>query len=151
MAGAVEALTSTAEVADTNANKNDTTGTAQNASTNVPFRLNTASLSSGTDVDYVKFQAPAGSTGKHLHVTTTSGTDVNTDTEVTLFTGTGTTAFDGGVHDDDVGCFFGCANYGEDFQTTATLTEGNNYWIKVDAGQTYSTSDTDYVLIFWIE
>lgn len=151
MAGAVEALTSAAEGTDTGQTSNGTTATAL-AATAIPFRMTAAKIANVGDVDYVKFTAPASAAGKHLHVTTTAGPDPQTDTAVEIFNGTGATPFDG-PHDDDVGCFFGCQNYGEDFVTSSALVANQTYWIKITAGSTYTTgtTDTDYVLIIWLE
>ena len=144
--GLTEALTSAAEVATSN----DLPANAQSAG-GIPFRLTAASISTGGDVDYVKFVAPTGSTGKHLHVDTDAGNDTFTDTAVTITTGNnGTTAWEP-KHDDGANCsFFGCDG-GEDFTTTATLTAGTTYYIRVEAGANYMSSDTDYVMLLWLE
>lgn len=145
LTGAAEALTSAAEVTTAN----DTFQNAQ-AFTGVPLRMTGASISADADVDYVKFTAPASAMGKHLHVNTDTGTDPQTDTAVTITTGTGSTAWEP-IHDDGANCsFFGCDG-GEDFTTTATLTAGNTYYLRIEKGANYSTSDKDYVLLVWIE
>jgi hypothetical protein len=153
----VDPLVSAEEGSDSGTSANNTAATAVVASA-VPFRLHDAQLASQSDVDYVKLTAPAGSTGKHIHVNTATG-DPNTDTAVQFFTGnTGATAFDGAAHDDDIGCsIFGCQAYGEDYTTTATITAGQNYWIKVTPGQYYDDPDFDghpnlgYDLLVWLE
>jgi len=146
LTGSTQALASAAEVSTTN----DLPANAQAAAA-VPFRLTGASISTGSDVDYVKFVAPAGSTGKHLHVTTDAGADPATDTQVTITTGTGGATPWEPVHDDGANCsFIGCDG-GEDFTTTATLTAGSTYYIRIEAGASYTTMDTDYVMIFWLE
>ncbi len=145
LTGAAEALASAAEAAS-----NDTPQTAQ-AAGGVPFRMTGAKMTASNDSDYVKFTAPAGSTGKHLHVDTDAGADTFTDTKVTITTGNnGATAWEP-VHDDGANCsFFGCDG-GEDFTTTATLTAGSTYYLHIEAGAQWDSADQDYVLLFWVE
>jgi len=156
LAGGVDALTSAAEGAD-GTNGTPTGTSVVNAASSLPFRQTGGMITSTNDVDYVKFVAPAGSTGKHLHVTSNLGSDVNTNSAVEVDTGVaGATVFDG-PHDDDSDCsFFGCNNLGEDFVTTASVTAGTTYWIKVSAGGNgfdpdYTTADQAYTLVFWLE
>ncbi|MBV8756085.1 MAG: hypothetical protein JO257_02345 [Deltaproteobacteria bacterium] len=156
MSGGVDALTSAPEGADaTNGSANGTT--VLNAGT-LPFRQTGGMLSSANDVDFVKFTAPTGSTGKHLHVTSNLGSDANTNSVVEVDTGNlGATVFEA-AHDDDSNCsLFGCTNLGEDFVTSGTVTAGSTYWIKVSASPgngfdpPYSTSHKAYTLVFWLE
>jgi hypothetical protein len=156
MQGAVDALTSAAEGADAT-NGTATGTTVVNAGMTLPFRQTGGMISTANDVDFVKFVAPAGSTGKHLHVTTNLGSDVNTNSVVEVDTGAaGATTFDG-PHDEDSDCSFFCNNLGEDFVTTDPVTAGSTYWIRVSASTgsgfspPYSTADKAYTLVFWLE
>jgi hypothetical protein len=145
VSAAGEMLTSVDEGNDTTNN----TAPGALAATSLPFAQAMSSLSSPTDVDYVKFTAPSGN--KRVHVVTTAGTDPQTDTVVDVLGGAGgMTSFtpDGGP-EDQTQCSLGCTSLGEEFVSTP-LPAGTTY-IAVSAGPNYSPTHKSYVLMFWLE
>ncbi len=114
------------------AEPNNTTAQAQAASS-LPFVLQNASLSSGSDEDWIAVTAAAGDVGKSIRVITMPG-DPQTDTLVEVFAGDGTTSL-GGPSDD--------ANYHENWLSTPISTAGK-YYVKITASPFYSSSQTKY-------
>ena len=140
-----ETLTSAAEPA---APADDASGSALIAT--LPYELTGATLSTATDLDYVKIVNAT----KHLHVIA-GGTNPSTDTQFDVVAANGTSmiggAVDGGTPggDGDGSCgFLGAC--GEDYLVPTTIAAGT-YYIKVEAGSLYDVSAKDYALLAWFE
>lgn len=129
----------TAATGANEAEPNDTPAQAQSA-TSLPFVLTNASLSSGTDEDWIVLNATAGDVGKSVRVVTVPG-DPQTDTLVEVFASDGTTSM-GGPSDD--------ANYHENWLSTPIASAGKIY-VEISASPFFSPSQTKYQAIVRLE
>jgi hypothetical protein len=111
---------------------NDTSASAQ-AVSQLPFVVQGASLSSGTDQDWFAVTVPASAAGKKLHVRT-FGDDPLTDTVVEVFDTDGTTSL-GGPSDD--------AGYNENWYSDA-LSGAGTYYVEISASPFFSSSHSQY-------
>jgi hypothetical protein len=145
----VEALASAAEPAS-----DDTIATALVPAA-VPLQMTGASLSSATDVDYIKLVVDAAHATKMIHIIAQADDD-QTDTAVDVTTAAGTASaiggeYDGGVNDGSDGgfaCAFGSC--GEDI-VVGPLAAGT-YYVKVENGVIgFDPSFKDYSLLVWYE
>ncbi len=127
------ALTTTVAEAEAN----NTTGTAQVGT--APMLFDAASLSSSTDLDYVKLTVAAGDAGKSIHVVT-GGDDPFTDTVVDVFSSNGTTSL-GGPSDD--------SDFHENF-TSSAISAGINY-VQISASSVFDAAHKNYIAAIWIE
>ena len=144
-----EALTSAAEPAGTT---DDVIGTAPTAT--LPYEMTGATLSTATDVDFVKVVIDAAHATKHIHIIA-GGTNPATDTAVDFVAANGTTsmvggAIDGGTAGGDGG--FACGFSGQcNEQVLIGPFAAGTYYIKVIAGTTFDVSANDYALLAWFE
>jgi hypothetical protein len=128
--------------ADT-AGANDLSANAQNAGTNTNIMVTNGSLSSSTDVDWVRFTVPAGSSTKKVHVMT-AGTDPMTDTVVEVYKEAEATDKILGTSDD--------AGYHEDLVTKAIgTTTSTVIFVKIFASDYFQPSHSQYVAAIWLE
>ena len=116
------------------------------AATGQPWLQTGGALTTATSVDFIKFVAAATDAGKKFHVSTAFSTDPCTELVVDLQTsnnqviGTG----QGGAG------FFGCAGASV-IATSAIPAGGGTFFIKVASGQFWTSADTGYTLVFWLE
>ena len=146
-------VTVSAEGDDT---KNNTlAGTADViADTAIPAAYAPATLSSGTDVDFIKLtNVPKGKT---IHVTTLAGPDALTDTQVDIEDSAGTSLnggdVDGGEPGGDGG--FTCefeGVCGEDVSTDVPTAAAGTFFVKISAGAAFGDTDNQYVAIITLE
>ncbi|HET9987781.1 MAG TPA: hypothetical protein VFQ65_04660, partial [Kofleriaceae bacterium] len=149
-----EALASMAEPAS-----DDTTATALVPGA-VPFQMTAASMSSATDVDYVRLVIDAAHATKKIHIVAEAD-DNSTDTAVDVTNAGGVTqiggAFDGGTGgwngstggDGGFNCGFAGA-CGEDI-LVGPLAAGT-YYVKVENGAIgYDANFANYTLLVWFE
>jgi hypothetical protein len=128
--------------ADT-AGANNMSANAQNAGTNTSIMLVNASLSSITDVDWVRFTVPAGSATKKVHVMT-AGTDPLTDTVVEVYKDAEATDKILGTSDD--------AGYHEDLVTSAISSSVSTViFVKIYASDYFDASHSQYTAAIWLE
>ncbi|HEY5951954.1 MAG TPA: hypothetical protein VIV40_40940 [Kofleriaceae bacterium] len=122
---------------------NNLSANAQNGGTNTSLLLTSASLSSGDDVDWVRFSVPSGSGAKKVHVMTT-GSDPYTDTVVEVYKSAEDPAKLLGESDD--------AGYHEDLVTSAISdTTATVIFVKIYASSYFQASHSQYVAAIWLE
>jgi hypothetical protein len=152
-------VTAHADAVTTAAEGNDTTnGTDPGAlaASALPFEQTGGTLSSASDVDEISFTVTAAEVSSghnHAHILTDIGSDPATDTAVEVVDAQGNAytddGFGGSVIDGSQCSLFGCSSLGEDTVTKA-LPAGT-YYLKVTAGQQYSTADKAYDALIWLE
>jgi hypothetical protein len=118
---------------------NDTCAAAQVAAS-LPFVLQSATLSSSTDEDWVRITAAAGDVGKRIRVRTVGG-DPQTDTVVEVFQSNGTTTLGGPSNDQD---------YHEN-HLSAVIPSAADYCVKISASSTFSATANTYQALIRIE
>lgn len=128
----------TAATAAAEAANNNTSGTAQVASS-LPFILQNATLSDANDEDWIAITAAAGDVGKKIRVVTSG--DPKTDTLVEVFRSDGTTTLGGPSGDFD---------YPED-HLSAAIPAAGTYYVKISAGSGYAATNTSYGALIRIQ
>lgn len=147
-------VTVSAEGDDTKNNTLAATDTTVPAA-NIPAAIAPMTLSSDTDVDFIKLtNVPKGKT---IHVSTLDGPDAFTDTQVDIEDSTGASLnggdIDGGETDGDDGGFT-CAFEGvcgEDVSTTDVTAAAGTFFVKVSPGADFATTDSQYVVVITLE
>jgi len=128
--------------ADT-AGANNSLMTAQNAGTNSTILLTGATINGVTDVDYIKFTPPAGSTTKKVHVVT-GGSDSLTDTFVEIWKDNDTLPANSLGDSPDSG-------YHEDFVSSPIGAAATIYVKIYGSPDFFNPSHSAYVAAIWLE
>src|SRR5262249_44302301 len=124
------------------------------ADTAIPAAYSPATLSSATDVDFIKLtNVPKGKT---IHVTTTAGPAAFTDTQVDIEDSTGASLnggdIDGGEAGGDGGFACGFEGIcGEDVTTDSPTAAAGTFFVKISAGELFADTDNQYVVIITLE
>jgi len=128
-------LTPAAEVEPNNAIANAGTATA------MPYLMTGATLSSVSDVDWIKVTATAADVGKKIRIMT-AGNDPYTDTVVQCFQSNGTTALGGPSSDQGF----------HENHTSPGIPAAGIYYVKITASQDYFMDDHNaYIAAVWLE